>query len=172
MPEGLTVTAYATDLANPRTVHTLPNGDVLVVQCRGPCGQAAGAAEGYHPGLDHVAGARRRGEPKESNLITLLRDTDRDGTVDERSDLLTELNSPFGVAWYDDTLYVAATDAVLAYPYELGQTSRDHGAPDSADAAAGRADQPPLDQGPGGQPRRPLPLRLGRLQLQHRRERP
>ena len=28
VPEGLTVTAYATDLANPRTVHTLPNGDV------------------------------------------------------------------------------------------------------------------------------------------------
>ena len=37
--EGLTVTAYATDLANPRTVHTLPNGDVLVVQSRGPSGE-------------------------------------------------------------------------------------------------------------------------------------
>ena len=48
------------------------------------------------------------GEQKESNLITLLRDTDRDGTVDERSDLLTDLASPFGVAWYDGTLYVAA----------------------------------------------------------------
>ena len=32
VPEGLVVTAYAQDLANPRTVHTLPNGDVLVVQ--------------------------------------------------------------------------------------------------------------------------------------------
>lgn len=29
---------------------------------------------------------------------------------------------PFGVAWIDDTLYVAATDGVLAYPYELGQS--------------------------------------------------
>jgi glucose/arabinose dehydrogenase len=62
------------------------------------------------------------GGGKESNLITLLRDGDRDGTVDERTDLLTSLNSPFGVAWADDTLYVAAADAVLAYPYELGQT--------------------------------------------------
>ena len=61
------------------------------------------------------------GAPKDSNLITLLRDTDRDGTVDERSDLLTDLASPFGIAWIDDTLYVAATDGVLAYPYELGQ---------------------------------------------------
>jgi glucose/arabinose dehydrogenase len=51
-----------------------------------------------------------------------LRDTDRDGEVDERSDLLTDLTSPFGVAWHDGTLYVAAADAILAYPYELGQT--------------------------------------------------
>jgi glucose/arabinose dehydrogenase len=35
---------------------------------------------------------------------------------------LTGLNSPFGVAWFDGTLYVAAADAILAYPYELGQT--------------------------------------------------
>ena len=39
VPEGLTITPYATDLANPRTVHTLPNGDVLVVQSRGPSGK-------------------------------------------------------------------------------------------------------------------------------------
>ena len=58
----------------------------------------------------------------ESNLITLLRDTNRDGTVDERSELLANLNSPFGVAWDDGTLYVAATDAILAYPYQLGET--------------------------------------------------
>jgi glucose/arabinose dehydrogenase len=62
------------------------------------------------------------GEPKESNLITLLRDTNRDGQVDERHDLLKGLNSPFGVAWVDGTLYVAAADAILAYPYQLGAT--------------------------------------------------
>jgi glucose/arabinose dehydrogenase len=62
------------------------------------------------------------GEPKESNLVTLLQDPDRDGVVDTRTDLLTGLNSPFGVVWADDTLYVAATDAILAYPYELGAT--------------------------------------------------
>jgi glucose/arabinose dehydrogenase len=62
------------------------------------------------------------GEPKESNLVTLLQDADRDGVVDTRTDLLTGLNSPFGVVWADDTLYVAATDAILAYPYELGAT--------------------------------------------------
>ena len=58
-------------------------------------------------------------------LITLLRDTDRDGVVDDRHDLLTGLHSPFGVAWIDDTLYVAAADGVISYPYALGR-DRDH----------------------------------------------
>ena len=122
VPDGLAVTAYASDLANPRTVHTLPNGDVLVVQSRGPSGEPISRPKdwirGWIMSIAHGGG----GPQKESNLITLLRDTNRDGTVDERSDLLTGLNSPFGVAWVDNTLYVAATDAILAYPYELGQT--------------------------------------------------
>ncbi|MAY30217.1 MAG: sorbosone dehydrogenase [Aurantimonas sp.] len=122
VPKGLTITPYATDLANPRTVHTLPNGDVLVVQSRGPSGKPVerpkDVIRGWIMSLSHGS----TGPQKESNLITLLRDTDRDGTVDERTDLLTGLHSPFGVAWADDTLYVAAADAVLSYPYELGQT--------------------------------------------------
>ena len=123
VPEGLTVTAYATDLVNPRTVHTLPNGDVLVIQSRGPEGEPVSRPKdlirGWIMSIAHGGGG---GPPRESNLITLLRDSDRDGAVDERFDLLTGLASPFGVAWIDDTLYVAATDAILAYPYELGQT--------------------------------------------------
>jgi glucose/arabinose dehydrogenase len=121
--QGLTITAYAKDLANPRTVHTLPNGDVLVIQSRGPAGEPASRPKdiirGWIMSIAHGSG----GEQKESNLITLLRDTDRNGTVDERHDLLTKLDSPFGVAWIDDTLYVASTSAILAYPYQLGQTS-------------------------------------------------
>ena len=124
--DGLTISAYATDLVNPRSVYTLPNGDVLVVQARGPAGEPVTRPKdlirGWIMSMAHGSGG---GPEKDSNLITLLQDTDRDGQVDERSDLLTGLNSPFGVAWIDDTLYVAATDAILAYPYELGQTSID-----------------------------------------------
>ena len=122
VPDGLTVTPYAADLANPRTVHTLPNGDVLVVQSRAPEGKPLPRPKDIISGWV-MANAQGGGGPKkESNLITLLRDTNRDGQVDERRDLLTKLNSPFGVAWYDGTLYVAAADAILAYPYQLGQT--------------------------------------------------
>ncbi len=121
--DGLTITPYATDLANPRNVHTLPNGDVLVIQARGPSGEPVSRPKdvirGFIMSMAHGGGGAQR----ESNRITLLRDTDRDGKVDERHDLLTGLASPFGVAWYDGTLYVASTEAVLAYPYELGETS-------------------------------------------------
>lgn len=121
--EGFKVAAFAKDLVNPRNLHTLPNGDVLVVQSRGPhekISRPKDVIRGWI--MSYAHGFSSGHENKKSNLITLLRDTNRDGVVDERTDLLTGLNSPFGVAWIDDTLYVAATDAILAYPYRLGQT--------------------------------------------------
>lgn len=121
VPEGLVVTPYATDLANPRTVHTLPNGDVLVVQSKAPPGKPLNRPKDFIRGLIMSMAAGGDGG-KATNLITLLRDANRDGTVDERSDLLTDLTSPFGVAWHDGRLYVAAADAIQSYPYELGQT--------------------------------------------------
>jgi glucose/arabinose dehydrogenase len=120
VPEGLVVTPYATDLANPRTVHTLPNGDILVVQSKAPPGKPLNRPKDFIRGF--IMSMASGGGGKDTNLITLLRDTNRDGTVDERSDLLTGLTSPFGVAWHDGRLYVAAADAILSYPYELGQT--------------------------------------------------
>lgn len=120
--DGFTVTAYARDLANPRTVHTLPNGDVLVVQSKAPPGKPVERPKDVIRGFIMSIASGGGGESKPTNLITLLRDTDRDGTVDERHDLLKDLNSPFGLAFADNTLYVAAADAVLAYDYTLGQT--------------------------------------------------
>ncbi|MBB5755143.1 PQQ-dependent sugar dehydrogenase [Prosthecomicrobium pneumaticum] len=124
VPEGLAVTAYARDLANPRALHTLPNGDVLVVQSRGPEGEPVSRPKdvirGWIMAISHGSGA---GPSKESNLVTLLRDTNRDGRVDARYDLLEGLASPFGLAFADDTLYVATTEAILVYPYRLGETA-------------------------------------------------
>jgi glucose/arabinose dehydrogenase len=120
VPAGLSVLAYAKDLANPRTVHTLPNGDVLVVQSKAPTGKPLNRPKDIIRGWIMGVAAGGGGGGGATNRITLLRDTNRDGTVDERRDLLTDLNSPFGVAWHDGTLYVAAADAILAYSYELG----------------------------------------------------
>ena len=123
VPQGLAVTVYAKDLVNPRTVRTLPNGDVLVVQSRAPEGKPLPRPKDViREWIMAMAKGGGGGPTKESNLITLLRDTNRDGKVDERHDLLKGLNSPFGVLWHEGTLYVAAADAILAYPYQLGQT--------------------------------------------------
>jgi glucose/arabinose dehydrogenase len=122
VPDGLTVTVYARDLVSPRMVRPLPNGDVLVVQSRAPEGKPKARPKDFIREWVMAVAKGDTGPSKESNLITLLRDTNRDGKVDERKDLLKNLNSPFGVVWHDGTLYVAAADAILAYPYQLGQT--------------------------------------------------
>lgn len=121
VPEGLKVSLYQKDLANPRTVHTLPNGDVLVVQSRGPKGAPPSRPKDIIRGWIMAISHGETGPQKESNLITLLRDTNRDGVVDERHDLLTKMDSPFGLAFADNTLYVATASEILAYPYQLGQ---------------------------------------------------
>lgn len=118
---GLKITAFAKDLAHPRIVYTLPNGDVLVVQSRGPSGKPLPRPKDVIRGWI-MSFAQGGGSQKESNLVTLLRDTDRDGEVDDRHDLLTGLNSPFGIVWSDGTLYVAESDSIQAYPYKLGET--------------------------------------------------
>ncbi len=56
------------------------------------------------------------------NKISLLRDADRDGRAEIQETFLSELNQPFGMALVDDTLFVACTDAVLAYPFKVGET--------------------------------------------------
>src|SRR3546814_12056605 len=57
-----------------------------------------------------------------ANRITLLRDADGDGKAEVKSAYITGLNSPYGMALVGDTLYVANTDALLAFPYVAGET--------------------------------------------------
>jgi glucose/arabinose dehydrogenase len=57
-----------------------------------------------------------------ANRITLLRDTNGDGVADKRFVLLSKLHSPFGMTLVGDQLYVADTDALLRYPFKVGDT--------------------------------------------------
>src|ERR1700733_4101799 len=66
---GLKVEALATGLEHPRTLYTLPNGDILVVESNTP------GAEAYRP-KDFIAGkvkARAGAAEQGGNRITLLR---------------------------------------------------------------------------------------------------
>ena len=98
----------------------LPNGDVLVAESNAPPKQeeSSGIKGWVMKWVMKRAGA---GVPS-ANRITLLRDTNGDGVAELRSTFLQSLNSPFGMALVGNDLYVANTDAVLRFPYTVGDT--------------------------------------------------
>ncbi|MCX7256212.1 MAG: sorbosone dehydrogenase family protein [Polaromonas sp.] len=116
----LAVTAFATGLAHPRWLYTLPNGDVLVAETNAPPKPEDG--KGIKGWFMKKVMQRVGAAVPSANRITLLRDADGDGRAETRSVLLENLNSPFGMALVGDALYVATTDAVLRFPYQSGQT--------------------------------------------------
>ncbi|MFD1610461.1 PQQ-dependent sugar dehydrogenase [Sphingomonas tabacisoli] len=117
-PAGLKVQAFAQGLDHPRWLYTLPNGDVLVAEANSPPRKVEGIADRVMGWLLNRAGA---GVPS-ANRITLLRDANGDGVAETRSVLISGLNSPTGMALIGNTLYVANTDAVIAFPYHEGDT--------------------------------------------------
>jgi glucose/arabinose dehydrogenase len=118
---GLRVTRFADGLQHPRWIYTLPNGDVLVAETDAPPkpDDGKGVRAWVMKKVMKKAGS---GEPS-ANRITLLRDTNGDGVVDVRTVFLHDVNSPFGMALAGNDLYVAATDALLRFPYRPGDTS-------------------------------------------------
>lgn len=116
--EGFTVERYAEGLDHPRSIFRLPNGDILVAETHSPPRPNDGI-KGWVMGklLEKVGAAG-----KSANRITLLRDSNGDGKVDDKFVFLENLNSPFGMALIGDTFYVANTDSIYAYPYEKGAT--------------------------------------------------
>ena len=114
---GITVSRFAEGLEHPRTIYTLPNGDVLVSLTRAPEGDDDGGIRGWIAGL--LMGKAGATGPSPDQVV-LLRDTDGDGAADIRQVIADDLASPSGLAWQDGTLYIANHDAVLAFPYELG----------------------------------------------------
>ena len=115
---GLKVNAFAAGLDHPRHMHVLPNGDVLVAESMGEDGKPRGL-------FDHAMSAtmnRARASGDSPNRITLLRDADGDGVAEVRHAFIEGVRQPFGMVLLGSTLYVGASDAVLAYPYEPGAT--------------------------------------------------
>ena len=117
---GLAVNAFAADLDHPRMIYVLPNGDVLVAETAAP--PQPGLADGPM-GWAMKLGMWWAGAGVESpNRITLLRDADGDGVAETRTEFLSGLNSPFGMALVGNSFYVANTDGVVRFPYVDGAT--------------------------------------------------
>lgn len=117
---GFVATALVRDLDHPRWLYVLPNGDVLIAETNAP--PKPDDSKGIKGWFEKQIMGRAGATVPSANRITLVRDADNDGTLEVRTTFLSGLNSPFGMALVGDTLYVADSDALLAFPYQAGQT--------------------------------------------------
>ncbi len=118
VPAGFTATAIATDLAIPRQMLVLPNGDLLVAEGRG------GHAAKLRP-KDVIAGYIKSlgtTSVKGGDRVTLLRDTNGDGRPDVRTVFISDLDAPYGLAFANGYVYVANQGDLLRFPYQDGAT--------------------------------------------------
>ena len=116
VPEGYTIAPIADNLLIPRQMLVLPNGDILVAEGRG------GRAPKLTP-KDIIAGvikARGNTQVESGDRLTLLRDGDGDGTYEGRSVFAENLDAPYGLAFGNDSIYVATQDALLRFEYTEG----------------------------------------------------
>ncbi|WP_036151439.1 PQQ-dependent sugar dehydrogenase [Maribacter forsetii] len=95
-PEGFEVQRFAERLEHPRWTYVAPNNDIFVAESN---------------------------TKNSANRITLLRDTDMDGEVDERHVFKEGLNQNLGMLVLNDFFYIANTDGLYRYAYEEGQTT-------------------------------------------------
>lgn len=134
---GFRITAFASGLDHPRWLYELPNGDILVAESNAPPKPEGkeGGLRGWIQGLFmQRAGART----PSANRISLLRDADGNGVAEVKTAFLENLTSPFGMAVVGDQLYVANADAVVRFPYKLGDTRISAAGTKVADLPAGR----------------------------------
>lgn len=117
VPEGFSINAIATDLAVPRQTLVLPNGDILIAEGTG------GNAPALRP-KDVIAGYIKslgKTDVPGGNRVTILRDADGDGTYEYRGIFAGDLNAPYGLAFANDTIYVANQDELVRFDYQPGQ---------------------------------------------------
>lgn len=117
---GLKVEIFAEKFDHPRMAYALPNGDILVAECSTePGGDPANLFDRFAQHTMRRAGAMR----PSANRITLLRDADGDGLPELREIFIENQRQVYGMALVGSTLYLGNSDAVMAFPYEVGQTS-------------------------------------------------
>ncbi|RZJ46184.1 MAG: sorbosone dehydrogenase family protein [Brevundimonas sp.] len=135
--QGFRVQAFASGLNHPRWIYRLPNGDILVAETNAPP-KPEEKKGGFREWAQGLVMKKAGAVTPSANRITLLRDADGDGLAETRTVFLENLMSPFGMTLVGDTLYVANADAVVAFPYQTGQTRIDAAGRKVADLPSGR----------------------------------
>jgi glucose/arabinose dehydrogenase len=134
--DGMAVNAFATGLDHPRALYVLPNGDVLVAETNAPPKPDDGS--GIKAWATKLVMSRAGANTPSANRITLLRDADGDGVAETKTIFIEGLNSPFGMVLVGDDFYVAASDAIVKFPYHAGDTKITTPGVKLADLPAGR----------------------------------
>jgi glucose/arabinose dehydrogenase len=116
---GLRVSAFASGLIHPRCLYVLPNGDVLAAEAR----FLPSKINTLFDYAMQTTMMRAAAVGQSPNRITLLRDADGDSVAEISHTFLSDVPQPFGMALVDGTLYVGATNALLAFPYRDGDTA-------------------------------------------------
>ncbi|HVD96836.1 MAG TPA: sorbosone dehydrogenase family protein [Cytophagaceae bacterium] len=115
-PAEFVVTKFADNLKSARWIYVLPNGDVLVSQAN------TDPSITKKIGMEIIGAGHSEHVGNSPNCITLLRDTNKDGTPDLRETFLSDLNQPFGMLLIGNDFYVAVTDGLWKYSYKTGDT--------------------------------------------------
>jgi glucose/arabinose dehydrogenase len=99
IPKGFQINLFAEGLTNPRRIAIAP---------------------GATPQKYDVFVAESK-----ANRIRILRDANGDGKAEEKFVFSDQLNQPYGIAFWNDWIYVGNTDAIVRLPYDAGQTATD-----------------------------------------------
>lgn len=114
-PAGFMVTRFADQIKSPRNMIQAENGDVFVVLSNSER-SAADKVKGEISGkADSEVGG------KAANKIMIYRDANKDGVPESSGVFLENLNQPYGMLIIKDQFYVANTDGLWVYPYQLGE---------------------------------------------------
>jgi glucose/arabinose dehydrogenase len=120
-PDSLPKPFATPDAKNPPAVVPQPDGVTLKL----PAGFTSNVfAEGGFKRMRWVAAAPNGdvfATDSDVNTLTVLRDTNGDGTADERHVFAEGLKRPFGIAFGAGHVYVANAGSVVRWPYKAGQ---------------------------------------------------
>ena len=121
VPQGFRIEAIATGLSNPRNVYPLDNGDLLIIESKKDAKEPVERPK--RPVMAWIEAKAHGGssEGAQSNRILLLRAAGGNSAPAAPTVLVDNLNSPFGVVVVGNALYVADTDAILRFPFTVGQ---------------------------------------------------
>ncbi len=107
-PKGFKVDLFADNLSSPRWLLVLPNDSILVAQSR------TESLPGLPPETVKILSKMNVFGPSPNNIIEI---SHSEGKY-QAQPIITDLNQPFGMIYFQEQLYVANTNAILKFNFQ------------------------------------------------------